>query len=132
MRKMLVLVAVLMLGACATGYQAKGMTGGYSDAQIDENTYRVSFQGNGYSSKEDVENMMLYRAAEITDQKGYDWFEVTERDADEAYAKNQRYRLTSTAIIKMYKGKKPENSLRSYDAKSVLKYLSGSVKSSSR
>lgn len=132
MKRMLVIIASLMLGACATGYHSKGLTGGYSDAQIDENTYRVSFQGNGYSSKEDVENMMLYRAAEVTDQKGFDWFEVVERDSDEAYDKNNRYRITSTAIIKTHKGKKPENAPRSYDAKSVLKYLSGSIKSSSR
>jgi hypothetical protein len=123
------LTALLMLG-CATSYQKEGLlSGGYSDVQLDESTYRVTFTGNGYSTKEDVENMLLYRAAEITDANGFDWFTVNERDSDEEYTfQLNRIKLTSTAVIKMYKGTKPQSATRAYDAKSVIQYLGRSIK----
>jgi hypothetical protein len=130
MKKMLIVIAALMLGACATGYQAKGFGGGYSDVQVDENTYRVTFEGKGTrTSKESVENMMLYRAAELTKQKGYDWFTVNDRDGDEKWNMTYgRVGVSATATIQMFKGKKPENALRSYDAQSVIDHLGKSLK----
>jgi len=55
----------LMFG-CATAYQAKGFRGGYNDIQLDENTFRVSFRGNGFTSQDTVITYLLYRCAEIT------------------------------------------------------------------
>lgn len=59
---------------CATTYQAAGFTGGYEDARLDETTYLVSFRGNGYTSRERVETLLLYRCAELTQQAGLDYF----------------------------------------------------------
>jgi len=127
MKFILILVTLLMIG-CATSYQKKGISGGYSDAQIDENSYRVTFVGNGYSSKDQVENMLLYRSAELTNEKGYDWFSVNERESNEqSHAKYGKLGLDSTAIIKMYKGVKPESAFRSYSAKSVIEHLGKSI-----
>jgi len=127
MKFILILVTLLMIG-CATGYQKKGISGGYSDAQIDENSYRVTFTGNGYSSKEQVENMLLYRSAELTNEKGYDWFSVNERESNEQSSiQYGRTELESTAIVKMYKGVKPESAFRSYSAKSVIEHLGKSI-----
>lgn len=119
----------LFLCSCATTYQSKGLSGGYSEAQIDVNTYRVTFAGNGYSTRDQVENMLLYRSAELTKEKGYDWFLVTEREGDvktsEQYGQTD---ISSTAIIKMFKGAKPDTMPKSYDAESVLTYLGKNIK----
>lgn len=81
--------AVSMLGllaACATPTPYQPATGtssyrpGYSDTRIEEGRYRLSFAGNDLTSRETVENYMLYRAAELTLADGYDWFEIVNRD----------------------------------------------------
>lgn len=68
------LILPLLLFGCVTPYQQKGFMGGYSDTQLDSNTVRVSFYGNAFTSRENVENNMLRRCAEVTIQRGYDYF----------------------------------------------------------
>jgi len=79
------------LGACATStpYQSAEVAGqqfGYQSEQIAADRYRVSFSGNEVTARETVEEYLLYRAAELTRQKGYDGFyvvrEQTEADID--------------------------------------------------
>jgi hypothetical protein len=53
-RILLPALVALTVGACATPYQKNFIGGGYSDKKIDESTYVVSFNGNGYASKERV------------------------------------------------------------------------------
>jgi hypothetical protein len=75
----------LLLCACttATPYQplASGtaVSGGYADQAIDDTHFRVSFRGNDMTSREQVETYLLYRAAELTAAKGFDWFEMADR-----------------------------------------------------
>lgn len=79
------LAGLLLLGACATAtpYQrADDGTRGYADQQIETDRWRVSFSGNSLTDRETVETYLLYRAAELTDQQGFDWFRVVERDTD--------------------------------------------------
>lgn len=82
------MAAALALGGCmtATPYQPATGTGqyrtGYSDEQIEENRFRVSFAGNTLTSRETVERYLLYRAAELTVQRGYDYFILTDRDTE--------------------------------------------------
>src|ERR1700710_750600 len=80
------LAALSLLAACttATPYQPLdprgGMSaGGYSEQRLDENHYRVCFLGNEFTSRQRVENYLLYRAAEITVQAGYDSFTMVSR-----------------------------------------------------
>lgn len=77
------------LAACgtATPYQPVGAPtsqgyGGYSDVQIQPDRWRVTFSGNDLTSRETVETYLLYRAAELTVQSGYDWFTTTQRSTD--------------------------------------------------
>lgn len=89
-RTSLIAVAgVLMLGACATAtpYQpldarGTGASGGFSDLRIGANRYRVTFAGNSMTSRERVETYLLYRAAELTRERGYDGFTITDRATD--------------------------------------------------
>ena len=82
-----VLTATLALAACEsygpTPYQpGGGNERGYSETKIEGDRYRISFKGNSLTGKETVENYMLYRAAELTLQNGYDTFTIVNRDTD--------------------------------------------------
>jgi hypothetical protein len=92
------LAAVLALGlglsACetATPYQPAApnaaVSGGFTDQQIDDTHFRVTFQGNSMTARKTVENYLLYRAAELTVKQGFDWFEMVDRkthDRKEGY-----------------------------------------------
>ena len=60
----LVLVTVIGLTSCATGYQKQGFTGGFDETRLDRNIYRVAFKGNGFTSQERAADLVLLRCAE--------------------------------------------------------------------
>jgi Skp family chaperone for outer membrane proteins len=68
--------SLLAATGCATGYGARGWTGGYSDERIDDTHYSVRFNGNGHASKERVWNFWFYRCAELTVEKGFAYFDL--------------------------------------------------------
>lgn len=76
------------LSACATAtpYQplvrGQAISGGFSEARLESDRFRVSFAGNALTSRETVETYLLYRAAELTLAQGYDTFAVVERQTD--------------------------------------------------
>ena len=79
----------LLLAGCAsapTPYQAAQGGFGYSEQQIEENRYRVSFAGNSATTRQTVEDYLLYRAAELTVQTGHDWFQVVDRNTAQEYS----------------------------------------------
>jgi hypothetical protein len=67
----------------ATPYQpdiaGQRISGGFSEQRLTEGRYRVNFAGNTLTSRDRVEGYLLYRAAELTVQNGYDWFLIIER-----------------------------------------------------
>ena len=79
------LASLLVLGACATAtpYQpALNSNGGYANQQIESNRWAISFSGNSLTDRQTVESYLLYRAAELTTQNGYDHFEIVTRETD--------------------------------------------------
>lgn len=76
MRHPALILAVLLMTACATGYQAKGLTGGYRDAQLSETTFMVTFEGNAYTDKNRANGLAMLRAGEITLERGYTHFKI--------------------------------------------------------
>lgn len=80
------LFAAGMLAACASGtYYSPSATPdgyGYSDQKIEDNRYRIVFRGNSLTERETVENYLLYRAAEVTVENGYDHFMVVREDTE--------------------------------------------------
>ncbi|KCZ92657.1 CC0125/CC1285 family lipoprotein [Hyphomonas johnsonii] len=79
------LAALFLLGACttATPYQAAMDTDrGYSEQQIESNRFQVQFAGNSLTDRKTVETYMLYRAAELTKENGFDNFRVVQRTTD--------------------------------------------------
>jgi predicted small lipoprotein YifL len=85
MRVIILAVAMLALAACAaTGPAAYGPADvngfGYSEQKIEDDRYRISYQGSGGMPPSLVEDYALRRAAELTLEAGFDWFRVSGRD----------------------------------------------------
>jgi hypothetical protein len=76
--------STLALSACASlapyGPQMGPNGQGYAEQRIESNRYRVSYSGVGAPGP--VADYALLRAAQLTTQEGYDWFEVTQRWTD--------------------------------------------------
>jgi hypothetical protein len=102
------------LAGCATGYQAHGITGGYSERRISDSAYVVTFNGNGFASHDRVYNFWLYRCAELTLSHGYTLFSArpdqanAQRSSEDARAQPALYQgtegaaPTNTAFVPMF------------------------------
>ena len=154
----LVVALGLLLAACAgapTPYQQAQGGFGYSEQRIEENRYRVSFAGNSATTRQTVEDYLLYRAAELTVQTGHDWFEVADRNTVQDYAGyggspqvgvgvgsggnfgvglslpvlggGGSGRYTADMDIVVHEGEKPQADSNAYDAFSVISRLQPKV-----
>lgn len=81
---LLISVITLYLVACSTPTPYGPMTGryGYAEQRIEADRFRVLFHGNESTPREQVETFLLYRAAELTLENGFDYFLVIEQDTD--------------------------------------------------
>jgi hypothetical protein len=154
------LAILSLLGACKgqpTPYQPAVDGYGYSEQRIEDNRYRVIFAGNDHTRADTVQNYLLYRAAEVTLNHGYDYFTMVDRYLDRStrysgsssttelggyvtedgdyvsgsffsdYSADPFHRYTTYAEMVMFKGEKPASDVRAYDARSVLRQLSPSI-----
>jgi hypothetical protein len=82
----LILAAGLTACATPTPYQpriaGKSSSGGYAETRIEGDRWRVTFSGNSLTSRETVESYLLFRAAELTLQQGFDGFSIADRVTD--------------------------------------------------
>lgn len=75
---------LLILAACASpppyGPKVPGQSYGYTDQRLGDNRYRVTYSGSSITGREQVEDFLLYRAAEVTLQSGFSHFVFDTRD----------------------------------------------------
>lgn len=143
-----------LLAGCGhpTAYQPATNGYGYSEQQIEDNRYRVTFAGNDLTSADTVQNYLLYRSAEITLDQGYDYFTMVDRNLDrsttywgDTYMGTGvgRYSrgfvgfgtgtarpidsYTAYADIVLFKGEKPQDDVNAYDANEVLRRLDATI-----
>lgn len=81
------IAALAILAGCstATPYQplgTPGERGGYVDQPLDQTHWRLSFYGNSLTSRQQVENYLLFRAAELTLQQGFNCFAIVNQGTD--------------------------------------------------
>lgn len=69
-------LAFLTLGGCATAYQSKGMTGGFSETLLAPDTFKINFSGNGFTSAERASDFAILRAADKSLEMGCNYFGV--------------------------------------------------------
>jgi len=80
--------SALLVAGCATETTYHPATGqgfgrtGFSDHQIEPDRFSVTFAGNTVTSRETVEKYLLFRAAQLTLQHGFDYFVMANRDTD--------------------------------------------------
>ncbi len=79
-------LVLAQLAACATPYQSKGYTGGFSETQLDVNVFRVNFNRNAYTSGERAVDFTLLRSAELAREHGYHYFIVVQHSAGYSYS----------------------------------------------
>jgi len=75
-RVLLAAVVAVGLASCATPYAQQGFTGGFNVQELRPDVFRVSFQGNGYTTRETVQVYWLYRCAQLALEKGFNGFEI--------------------------------------------------------
>jgi len=85
-------ILFVFLTNCSTPYQPKGTLGGYSEEKILDNLYRIEFEGNQHSKPEKIQNYLLYRCAELTQEMEYAYFAIIsdERHFDENSVRPER------------------------------------------
>ncbi|OJU19276.1 MULTISPECIES: hypothetical protein [unclassified Sphingomonas] len=78
----------LLVSGCATETTYRPATGkgfyrtGYSERQVEANRWLVTFAGNTVTDRDTVERYLLFRAAQLTLQNGYDYFVMVDRSTD--------------------------------------------------
>lgn len=87
------LVTVLVAG-CATPYQRQGFfIAGYSETQLAENIFQVSFHGNQNTGRERALDFALLRSAEVTTENGFRYFIVVESVKDSSTTPGHSYTM---------------------------------------
>ena len=77
----------LFLISCATTYgpASENFTGGYEDQLTGKNTAIVRFKSNAYTSMTETQKFAMKRAAELTLERGFDYFLI---EGNSVYEKN--------------------------------------------
>lgn len=124
----LFILLALVVGGCAPVYRERPFWGaaGYSSKDISTNTVSVNYL-TGTANGEAAKTYALYRCAEITVERGFDWFRVKEGSGGTSigpYSSSASF----TYVIEMFKGPLPPTeqhirAARLYIAKDVLAQL---------
>lgn len=86
MKAACLVIALALLSACATptpyqpfrAYRAGGVHGGYLEERLGPNRFVLLFHGNSMTSRRQVEQALLYRAAELSLLNGFDHFVIAD------------------------------------------------------
>jgi hypothetical protein len=149
---LLVVLASAWLAGCATPTPYKPADGGfgYSEQQLENNRYRVTFAGNSVTRRGTVQDYLLYRAAELTLEHHHDYFTIVNQDLERStayqgtgydnfgfwrpgwigpsnYSAYPVDSYTAFADIVMGDGKKPAGNVNSFDARDVIHSLGPTI-----
>ncbi len=144
-------VAALAMAACTTSYgpsygpSNSRYDDGYSDYRVDDNRYRVEYRIENGDTRL-AQDWALRRAAEITLNQRYDWFQIISRNSkfqdndfdryepyrsynDSYYDRpryDNRYDNDAVVVIEVIMGNNPPpRSASVYNAREVLNYTRG-------
>jgi hypothetical protein len=113
MKRYLLAAAMLALAGCGSMHPSAPPAAavGFSEQMISPNRYRISYDAPTGTTAKDVADRTLAHAAQLTLDKGSQWFEIK----DQASAANKR-----TIEIVMGKGETLAGGAKIYDAKETL------------
>ncbi|MEM0961030.1 MAG: hypothetical protein AAGK21_00655 [Bacteroidota bacterium] len=93
MTRLSALALALLLAGCATGYHGQRYTGGFEESWQSERTVTVRFEGNAYTAPERAAKFALFRACELTLDRGFSHFRIA---ADQERVDEQRTTTVET------------------------------------
>ena len=111
--RLVALSVACLLASCATPYQPDGVSGGYADQRLSDNTALVSFRGNRFSTPESLHSYLLRRCADVTLQNGFSYFVLVNNEPPNERNTDIFGGNVDSATIKMFKDNKPASA---YDA----------------
>ncbi len=91
-----------LLAACMTAYKPYGMGGGYKEEKLDDDTYRVSFYGNGNTPSGVVLKYFLYRCAELTLEHDFTYFELYAAEREQSLGDNPFVKVRGSSRTPTY------------------------------
>jgi hypothetical protein len=75
-----------LLAGCATTYQKEGFfSNGYSDTRLQEGVFVVTFRANEFTIPEQVYQLALQRASELTLEHRYKYFVILSQNSSELH-----------------------------------------------
>ncbi len=143
MRKLAVgFMTLLILSGCAVpvAYKPYGTglisSGGYSDTKIQEGLYRISFDGDSFTTSSRAADLSMLRSAEVTLRDGYKYFTISDDKSETVSGLTSvgyrrvapDYYPVSVYIIRCYKEKPADASGIVYDAPEVSKNIKAQYK----
>lgn len=93
LQSFIILLSLVYIG-CATPYQKDSLMGGFSETQLNENTFLVNFRGNGYTNRQRARDFTLLRSAELALENGFQYFIVVDSSN---YLEQSSYTTPGTA-----------------------------------
>ncbi len=119
MKRLLLAAAMLGLAACSSMPNVFGGESAFKEEMVSANRYRISYTAPEKATKAQIADRTLARAAQLTLDKGNEWFEIASRiDTENG----------QTLVIVMGSGETlAGGSSRTYDAKQTLNRLKDRV-----
>ncbi len=121
MKRVILSSALLLASACSSmgGFgSASGPPSGFTEEAMSGDRYRIVYNASADTTTKVISDRTLARAAQITLDKGNEWFEVTGK----INGKN-----TQTLVIQMGKGETLAGGPKQYNAKETLASLKGKI-----
>lgn len=155
--RLLLLSSGLLLSACAslTPYQQQRDGYGYTEQVLEPNRVRVVFAGSSATPRETVENYLLYRSAEVTLARGFDYFVMSKSQTEARSGSSPSVSLgfggfgfgsrsgvglgvgtttggdkrayTAQSEVSMFRGRKPTGDPQAFDAREVRSNLEARI-----
>ncbi len=90
MKRIILILILISMAGCAPQYQKKEYSfgTGFSETQLDENIFRVTYTGDDFTDNEATADFSMLRCAELTMEQGYKYFVPI---ADNSSIKTQTY-----------------------------------------
>ena len=124
MKKFMIAFAVLAMSACSSiPMMPLGQPSGFVEEAMKGGTYRIAYTAPSDDvTAKAVADRTLARAAQITLDKGNEWFEISSKIDGKSDGKRMQ-----TLIIQMGKGESLAGGPKQYDAKETLASLKGKI-----
>ncbi|MFT3723168.1 MAG: hypothetical protein QM773_06230 [Hyphomonadaceae bacterium] len=121
MKRIILASALLLASACSSMGGSGGPSGppsGFTEEAMSGDRYRIVYTSPSDATTKVISDRTLARAAQITLDKGNEWFEITGK----INAKNMQ-----TLVIQMGKGETLAGGPKQYNAKETLTSLKGKI-----